>query len=184
MKTSVKHDSNNLMRLVFWAASFALVASFVLFILEKSSVTNFYEKPAPTTQNPSTTRPVNDVNYSPATTTEQDEANRTKQALIDQANNTNQNQGNVTISLSAAGQDTAGGPLIVKALINGISSGTCNLKLIKDSVVKTYTASVADFGSYYGCDGFSIPYSDLSNGKWQLTLTSGSGTISQSVEIK
>lgn len=184
MVSPANQSSSNLKKLLFWAISFALIASLSLFILEKSHVTNFYEKPVTTGQTTSTTRPVNDVDYSPATTSEQDEADRTKQALIDQANNPSQNQSNVTISLSAAGQDTVGGPLVVKALINGISSGTCNLKLTKDSIVKTYTASVADFGSYYGCAGFSVPYNDLSNGTWQLTLTAGSGTISQSVEIK
>jgi hypothetical protein len=89
--------------------------------------------------------------------------------------------------LTAAGQDQVGGPVVVKALLTDVTNGTCNLKLTKDNDTKTYSSNVINTGTYYSCDGFNIPVTDLSSGTWvvSLNVTSGSrsGTAEQSTEV-
>ena len=77
--------SNKFTKLAFFSASFILVTGFIVFGLEKANVINLYSKPVTATAN-SAPKPVNTVSYTPATTTEQDEANKIKQDLIDQSN--------------------------------------------------------------------------------------------------
>ena len=132
-------------------------------------------------------RQINTVSYTPATSTEQEEGENLKNQLIEDSNKPSMNQG-ITVSFSAATQDTPGGPVIVKALINGTSSGNCNLTLSKGSIIKKYSAPVKNLETYYGCDGFSIPVADLSNGNWKakliITNDSSTGSAEQSIEVK
>ena len=172
-------NNQKLPKFILVVASIALISAFTIFVLEKAKVTNFYNKPIE--QVKEEPRSVNDVIYTPASTTEQEEGEKIKQDLLNQP--TTQNSA-ISISLSAAGQDEIGGPLIVKAIITGTSTGKCYLSLKKDSVVKEYEASLINLGTYFGCDGFSVPISDLSVGKWNLSLRAEDKSISQEVEIK
>ena len=166
-------------------ASFVLAGVFTLIILEKNNVTKFFTN-TPIAEQPSETRPVNTVSYTPASSTEQQEGDALKQQLINESNKPANSQ-SISVNFSAANQDVAGGPVIVKALINGANNGTCKLIMVKDGTEKTYTASVTNLGTYYGCDGFSVPVSDLSAGSWKalLTVTSGgsSGSTEQQIEV-
>lgn len=178
--------NNRLSKAILVLTSLTLVFGFSLFILEKFKIINLYTKPSnPIAAN--TSRPVNDVAYTPATTPEQNEGNQIKQNIIDESNKKPTNPGTISVSLSAAGQDNPGGPLIVRAMISGTNSGTCNLSLTQGSAIKKYSAKVVNLGTYYGCEGFSVPFSDISVGKWQLNLAVDNGTIngntSQEVQI-
>lgn len=163
-----------------------LFIAFAIFMLEKTQVVNFYKKPIKATTNPIDSRPVNNIEYTPSTSTEQSEGNQIKQNLIDQANATQKPSSNISISLSAANQDTVGGPLVIRSII-GSTSGTCKLSLTNGALTKTYTSEVINQGTYYSCKGFDIPVSDLDNGQWQLNLKivngQSSGEVNQKVEI-
>lgn len=172
-------NNQKLPKIILIVASIALISAFGIFVLEKAKVTNFYNKPIQ--QPKKELRPVNDVSYTPASTTEQEEGEQIKQDLQNKPSSQNSA---ITISLSAAGQDEIGGPLIVKAIITGTSTGKCSLSLQKDSVTKKYEANLINLGTYFGCEGFSIPISDLSAGKWNLNLSIEGNSISQEVEIK
>ena len=165
--------------------SIILISIFATVVLEKNNVTNFFTNQE-IAQQATEPRPINSVSYSPASTTEQQEGDTLKQELVDNSNKT-VNTANITVSFSAATQDTPGGPVIVKALINGATVGSCKLVMSKDGIEKTYNASVTNLGTYYGCDGFSVPVSDLSNGSWKVTLIvnngSSSGSAEQQVEV-
>lgn len=77
-----------------------------------------------------------------------------------------------SIVLSAAGQDTKGGPLIVKAILTGYdTTGYCKLTVAKDLIAQSYEADINWTGTYYSCSGFSINLSELSTGRWNLSLT-------------
>jgi hypothetical protein len=167
-------------------ASIILVGVFSLVLLEKNNVTKLFTNQE-IAQQSTETRPVNSVSYSPASTTEQQEGDALKQELINNSNKP-KNPTNINVSFSAATQDTPGGPVIIKVIINGTTAGSCNLVMSKDGVEKTYNASLISLGTYYGCDGFSVPVSDLTAGNWKATLTvangDSSGSAEQQVEVR
>jgi len=178
-------NSNKLTKIALLSASFILVAGFIVFGLEKANVINLYNKPFVTTAD-STPKPVNTVSYTPATSSDQDEASKLKEDLMERSNNPQASPTKIDISLSAANQDVSGGPLIVRSLVN-VPTGECKLVLTKDGVKKEYSATIENTGTYNRCKGFDVPVSDLSTGKWQLKLTASSGQaygeVSQEVEV-
>lgn len=178
-------NSNKFTKIALLSASLILVAGFIIFGLEKANVINLYKKTVASNTEPEP-KPINTVNYSPATTTEQDEANKLKQDLIDKSNKPQTGTTKIDVSLSAATQDVAGGPLVVRSMVS-TNSGTCILSLVKENVNKSYSAEIVNSGTYYSCKGFDIPVADLSSGKWQLKLsvTNGQayGEVSQEVDI-
>ena len=178
-------NSNKFTKIALLSTSFILVAGFIVFGLEKANVINLYNKPVTATAN-SAPKPVNTVDYSPATTTDQDEASRLKQDLIDKSNKPQTTTTKIEVSLSAATQDVAGGPLVVRSLLN-TTGGTCKLTLTKEGINKEYSAEIVNTGTYYGCKGFDVPVTDLSTGKWQLKLSANNGQaygeVSQEADI-
>jgi hypothetical protein len=184
MTSKIKINKRQLITIIIVVVLFVC---FLIFVLEKTQVTSFYSKPVKIASTSTDTRPINDVQYTPATSTEQDEGQQIKQNLIDQANNPQKPTAKIGISLSAANQDIPGGPLIIRSLVNA-KSGTCKLTVASGSTVKTYSSEVVSLGTYYSCQGFDIPISDISDGKWQIKLyvsnTSASGEVTQEVEIK
>ena len=177
--------NHNLAQISLIIASLVLIGFFTLLILEKNNVTKFFTN-TQNTEELVEPQPVNTVSYTPASSTEQQEGDALKQELINDSNKPVNSQG-LSVNLSAANQDVAGGPVIVKALINGANNGTCKLIMVKDGTEKTYTALVTNLGTYYGCDGFSVPVSDLSAGSWKALLTvisdSSSGSAEQQIEV-
>ena len=176
---------NKLARTSLVLASLLLVTVFALIILEKNNVTKFFTN-SDTSQVTAGARPINDVSYTPATTTEQEEGDRIKQNLIEESNKVPQTTSKINVSLSAATQDVAGGPLVVRSIVNA-SSGSCKLTLTQGSTKKELTSEVTNLGTYFSCGGFDIPTTELSNGKWQLNLSVTSpnafGEVSQEVTI-
>ena len=159
--------------------------AFTIFVTEKLQIINLYQRPFTIQSQP---RPVNDVSYNPPTAQEEQQAQETKKQLLEQ----NQNvqpipAGTINVSLSAATQDVPSGPLEVRAIIDGATTGTCTLSLSQNSNVKTFTANVIDLGTYFSCEGFSIPVSSLSAGKWNLALEvyneTAKGVANQEVSI-
>ncbi len=78
---------------------------------------------------------------------------------------------NIDITLAAAGQDQDGGPIEVKALLEHITEGVCKLMLKQGTAVVEKTTNIIRQNTYYTCDGFNIPFSDVQVGNAQLTLT-------------
>ncbi len=93
----------------------------------------------------------------------------------------------VNVAITSVDQDKTS--LRVSSLISTIdNSGTCTLTLTKGSTKVVKEVGVQALPSSSTCKGFTIPVSELSTGKWQLTLTfenaSLTGTADQSIEIK
>ncbi len=178
---------STLSKAIYISAIIALAASFLFVVLEKSQVTNFYTKPVISTQND--TRPVNDVQYTPADPTDNDQINQEKQdGTIAIDPDTPEPTSPINVVLTAANQDTAGGPVVIRVLLTDVSSGSCDIKLQQDSTIKEFTKNVVNAGTYYNCEALDVPVGDLSAGTWALTVTvaSGdrSGSASQDVEVR
>ena len=181
----MNNKKTNIGNLIYILIAFGLLLAFVIFALEKQQVINLYQKSINAQTQP---RPVNDISYDPPTEQEQQQAQDTKKQLLEQ----NQNvqpipAGTINVSLSAATQDVPGGPLEVRAIIDGATTGTCTLSLGQNGNVKTFTANVVNLGTYYSCEGFSVPVASLGAGNWQLELLvanqSAKGFITQEVTI-
>lgn len=174
-------------KFVYFGAICGLVIGFGVLILEKAQLTNLYTKPVNAAQ--ANVRPVNDVQYTPASPTENDTVNEEKSnGSLDQTPTPPAAGSPIGVTLTAAGQDVSGGPVVVKVLLTDVTSGTCDITLKQGDTLKTYSASIINAGTYYTCDGFEIPLNDLATGTWQLTATvtsaDRSGTATQSVEVK
>lgn len=166
-----------------------LIASSALFLLEKGQIINLYSRPIKVSpQNGS--RPVNDIDYSPATPMDNIDSDQNKSEGI--KTNDKVTPPSVTepidIVFTAATQDDPGGPLVIRILLTNVSKGQCDLSLEKNGITKSYTTEIVYAGNYYNCDALDVPITDLSVGLWHLTVrvTSDqrSGTASQDVEIR
>lgn len=94
----------------------------------------------------------------------------------------------INIIVSALGQDTNGGPLLVRTILEGATgTGTCTIKATSGSMAKTYTTDIVFSGTYYSCN-YSIPFADLSAGQWNVSINATqvgkSGEINNTVSIK
>lgn len=180
---------SNAVKFVYFGAIAALLTVFGAFVLEKSQVTNFYSKPTPVTIPTLGARPVNSIEYTPADPTDNEELNQKKNdGTLDNVNNPPQGAP-INIVVTAAGQDSQGGPVVIKLLLTDVTSGVCDIKLTKNEISKSYSAPVINAGNYYACDGFEIPLADLSVGMWDMTATVTSannrlGKINQTLEVK
>lgn len=181
----MKIKSNN-GKYIYFSAIAILLVVFSIFILEKLQVTNLYTRPA-NTDTIEDLRPVNDVQYTPADPTDNDEINKQKEDITNSTTEPDNETKTINVVLTAAGQDEVGGPVIVKALLNDVKNGTCDLRLSKDGVERNYSASVINTGTYYSCDGFEVPLDELSAGSWNITLTVSSddrtGIAEQTTEV-
>ncbi|MBI2798430.1 hypothetical protein HYX70_04020 [Candidatus Saccharibacteria bacterium] len=62
--------------------------------------------------------------------------------------------------------------VMVRAMVNNATTGTCTLKLQKTGQADiTQTAPIARVTSYYACQGFNVPKSQIPiNGEWTVTV--------------
>ncbi len=67
--------------------------------------------------------------------------------------------------------EQAGDEITVRTVLNDIKSGTCTLTLSQDSRKVTKSVPVGLVTSYYTCQGFDVPTSDLgSTGTWSAVV--------------
>jgi hypothetical protein len=190
MAKQLNNSTWSLKRLLFWAICFALVCSLSLFILEKAHIINLYTKPVTVTVNPTSetsTKQVNSVDYSPATDAEKPTTDqKTQDNNTTSAANSNPTQP-ITVTLSAAGQDAAGGPVIIRTILENATGGSCAITLSSNSTTKSYSSKITWQGTYYSCN-YDIPYKDVSDGDWQLkiiaTQDTKQGTATAVVKVK
>lgn len=128
-----------------------------------------------------------DINFNPPSDKELDDSqNRKAKQIEDIQKNEKTSITNLSISLIAAAQDNTGGPLVVRSMVDGATTGKCTITVT--NTLKSYTVDIVSFGTYFGCQATDIPASELSNGKQTLTVSAynekASGKISQEVDIK
>ena len=166
-----------------------LLLTAILFVLEKTRVINLYERlDKSPTQSETSTRPVNDVDYSPASSTDNDDINKKKEngEIIMSPGSQDTS---IQITFIASNQDVIGGPISLGAIVSGVTDGTCEYTLRKDSLTIKKEASIIAQTGYYSCVALEIPYSELVNGSWdvKLSVTSSDGRTNAStaaVEVR
>ena len=172
-----------LSKLIYVSASLVLVFSFLIVALEKTNIIDLYKKPVP-----DEVRPTNDVDYSPAKPEDNTQINKSKESEKSVSNNEVNLSEPISITLSAARQDSPGGPLVVLVLVHNSVSGECITTVSNSIIEKVYRKNIESAGNYFNCQPLSIPMSELSAGTWQVNVvvTEGDrkGEAEQSVEVK
>ena len=174
--------------LVIGPASLLLITG-VLFGLEKTNVINLYHSSTPE-QTPTTEqRPVNQVDYSPASTTDNEDINKQKES--GQTTTAPAPTNDLNVVLTAKDQSGPSKPLEVRTVITPLTtSGICTLTLSKSGASSiTKTVALVDQGSYSTCENLDISADQFStSGTWNLSLVvtgpnSARGETTASVEI-
>lgn len=150
----------------------------VVFILEKTNIINLYSERSNGSIGQADTKTVNSIDYSPATSTDNDDINNKKaNGTVDQEPEPITNDTSIQITFIANAQDTSGGQLEVRTLLSGVTDGDCYLTLTKGSAKIEKTSDVVQQNTYFICEAYIVPYSELSNGDWtiKLKVTSGDG---------
>lgn len=177
-------------RVVIWVFIAVVVFLLLLFVLEKTHVIDLYKS--------SSTSNLTDEEKQ-AQAVANDVATAKENAAKDEVNNTSTDSSttdgmssvtsdaNISIIFSAAGQDTAGGPIIIRTILENAPEGTCNLKLTQGAMTKSYEAGIIWLGNYYSCDGFNIDVDNLAANEWSAALTvitsTGSKTATKTIKV-
>ena len=151
-------------------------------ILERTNVINLYNGWSDDPLSQTDTETVEGIDYSPASSTDNDDINNRKaNGTVDQEPVAPTNDTSIQITFIANAQDTSGGQLEVRTLLNGVTDGTCALTLTKGSSSIEKTSSVARQNTSFVCEAFIVPYSELTNGDWtiKLKVTSGDGRTNE-----
>ena len=67
--------------------------------------------------------------------------------------------------------EQTGANVRISTIFNSNTSGSCNLTLEKGGARITHTADIIVGPSYYTCNGFLVPTSELSPGTWSVLIT-------------
>ena len=177
-----KNKPRRTKRLLLVVIAVALLIAGVIFGLESSNVINLYNQSPDETLEQSEIQNADDIDYSPATTTDNEDINAKKEAgTVDQEPVAPTNDTSVQITFIANAQDFSGGQLEVRTLLNGVTDGTCALTLTKGTTVIQKQSNVVQQNTTFQCEAFIVPYSELTNGAWQIKLkvTSGDGRTNE-----
>lgn len=166
-----------------YSLAFALIfITAAVLILEKTNIINLHNGRSGDQLNQTDAETVEGVDYNPASSTENEDINNKKATgTVDQAPAAPTNDTAIQITFIANAQDASGGQLEVRTLLSGVTDGKCDLTLAKGSSTIQKTSSVSRQNTYFICDAFIIPYSELSNGDWtiKLKVTSGDGRTNE-----
>jgi len=80
-----------------------------------------------------------------------------------------------------------GDTLTVRAVLNGIKSGSCTLTLTKGGKKVTQKAPIGLVTSYYTCQGFDVSTAKLSSGTWKAVIevnSNGETAASESASVR
>ena len=152
-------------------SSLVLLGGLVVFVLEKTHIIDFYHK---NITQASTAKPVNTIDYSPATASDNANNSQIKQNSL---NNTPVVR-TLSITITRAVQDPTTKILSVRAIVDGGLSGTCTLEMSQNggSSVLRKQASVVQQNNIFVCSGFDIARSEIPGaGNWTIKIIFNSG---------
>ncbi len=182
MFTVYKTKSTNSKNKKTYIFLLVLLLLILLFTLEKTGVTNFYQKPVTTT--PQATEDT--INYNPPTEAEATAGEEQKQKIVEQQTQTLPSSANVVI----VDANQYGDDVEVRAFIsNFIEDGKCNIAFTNGS--SSFEKEVPAFGdaSTTPCVTLTLKKSDFStSGTWNVEVAytgkTVSGSASTTLEIQ
>jgi hypothetical protein len=127
----------------------------------------------PKSQASSQPKPVNSVDYQPATQEQKDVGSQIKQeSLAKNGNETQDPTSKPSITISIAGQAGRNKPLSIRTLVDGNSGGKCNFKLTKEGQPDVSMAfDIKTEASTRTCNGDIPAESFAEGGDWKLEVS-------------
>lgn len=128
---------------------------------------------------------VNEVNYDPPTEEEIDETKRQKEEIIKKYEESQNQQPSsvINVTISRANQSGNGQPLNIRTIVDGTTSGTCEVNLKKSgqgTVSKSFPIGVE--ATYAVCQQADIPAGEFgAEGDWTLEIVAKSGNLVSAV---
>lgn len=143
-------------KIILIAAILLVPIGFSLYLLEKNHIIDIYQKP---TNQSEQTGPVNSIDYSPPTDTDDEISDNIKQ---DDGSPDNNPSTETAITITQAYQDSNSQTLVVRSLIEGTDTGSCELEIIKNGgIILTKSTNVVTQNNIATCQGFNIPISEI-----------------------
>lgn len=159
-----------------------LLVGGILFGLESANVIDLHNNRTNQALDQTKSEQIEGVDYSPATSTDNDDINTKKaNGTVDQEPVIPTNDTDIQITFIANAQDSYGGPLEIRTILEGVADGVCNLTLSYGSNSIKESSTILQQNNYFTCGAFSIPYNKLENGDWaiKLKITSGDGRVNE-----
>jgi cytoskeletal protein RodZ len=160
---------NKKLPLIIIAVVVVLVAGAGYFWFQRATSNNSANPGKQTSDKP---RDVNDVDYSAPTSDDKKEQDQQKEDIINKTNDNTPTTGDITVSISRAGQASPGQALAIRTVIAGTSSGTCDVTLSKEgqnTITKSF--AIAAEATYSTCPDAQIAASDIpAGGTWKLQV--------------
>lgn len=155
---------------------------------------HFFYQPSPVA-----IRPMNDISYTPSTDDDKAAVDDKKASIAakqpnqgdpqkntDQATTSPQQANSLSVTIIRAEQSAAGQPLNVRVLVEGATSGSCQVVLSQPSqptISKDFPVSFEATSA--SCPGIDIAASDFSAaGEWKLAVTARSGSFTSAVATR
>ncbi len=183
IKQKNSSGNNRLKRFLLLAGALSIIA-IVAFALERTGVTNFYNRsPAPVTANPEEM-----INYDPPTEQEANAGNERKVEIIREEEQVSEPDPDVNLVIVDASQYDQ--EVEIRAFASNIvQNGTCTFTLTRGGKILEKSAPAYADASSTPCITQTIARSEFPDaGNWDLTVTfySGNrtGSAKSSVEIK
>jgi hypothetical protein len=129
-----------------------------------------------------------DESNTPTITTEQKTQDTTTVTKNDTSTDSTNNSSSIlNITTTALGQDQKQGPILIRTIVDNVTGGSCTYTLSKGATIKNYSSEVSFSGTYYSCN-YTVPYSDLSAGTWNIKISvsqnNKSGTVSKDIIVE
>ncbi len=191
MKINTKNTKNpNLKRYVLAAVFVVTLLGIVVaaYLYSRSITAEDTESASQTTTTPAKTSTTKPQTTTPQTTPSTSTGDLPSK---DTPSNPPTVQPTINLTLSRAGQNTGSGqPLAIRTIVEGVTSGTCEVTLAKSgqaTINKSYPITFE--ARTASCSGADVPASDFSaDGDWQLSVIAKSGaqisnTVTSTVTI-
>ncbi|MCA9346755.1 hypothetical protein KC960_04660 [Candidatus Saccharibacteria bacterium] len=151
----------------------------ILFVLEKTGVTDFYHKNNTTEQS----TPTPTINYEPPTNEEKQQADTQKQINENTDKNTQLPNTAEVVIVDANQYDQN---IEVRAFVsNVIQDGTCEITFIKGNTEFSKTTSAKADASTTPCLAVTVPRSEfIESGEWTVKVSYENSTITGEAEAK
>lgn len=141
--------------------SIVILGAMTLAILEKMHITDFIKTGFQTVVAPTTIHKKD----------QQEEESSHKKAYVETPESTTPPTLSPEVGIELFAKRGNNDTVIVTTRLHGVADGTCTLMINNNSITYTQKASVVYQPDFSSCAGFSVPFSKLGKGTWEIQLS-------------
>lgn len=143
-------------------------------------------RPLSTPDTQDTSQESSEINYDEPTQEEIEAGFDAKEQTIQDDQNENNEQSNLSAYISSATQ--SGNDVVIRTLIEDVVTGNCTLTVTTPSSTFTREATIQALASSSTCQGFTIPTSEGDPGEWDMAISittpNSSITLNRTLEVE